>query len=218
LAKDASFDLKRDLTPVSLVATTPFVLAVHPGLPVKTVADLITLAKAKDGGLRYANSGRGSNQQMSIELLKSMSGAPITRREYDGGGGALNAVVSGDSDIGIFAQGAIIQQLKDGKLRAIAVTGKARSSGLPDIPTIAESGLPGYEFTSWVGVFAPASTPMDTLAAIGGQVTKAAADPAFVSLMTSRGAVAVGSSPTEFKAFLQSELSLWGDIIAKSGI
>jgi tripartite-type tricarboxylate transporter receptor subunit TctC len=126
--------------------------------------------------------------------------------------------VSGDSDIGIFAQGAIVQQLKEGKLRAIAVTGKARSSGLPDVPTISESGLPGYEFTSWVGVFAPASMPADTLTAVGAQVTKAAEDPGFAALMASRGAVAVGSSPAEFKRFLESELSLWGEIIAKSGI
>jgi tripartite-type tricarboxylate transporter receptor subunit TctC len=218
LAKDHPFDLKKDLTPVSLVATTPFVLLVNPKLPAKNVAELIALAKSKSGGLNYANSGRGSNQQMSVELFKSMSGSPLTKKEYDGGGGALDAIISGDADFGIFAQGAAADAMKDGKVRAIAVTGKERSTGLPDVPTVAESGLPGYEFTSWVGIFAPASTPAATVEQVGAVVQKAAKEPAFVSLMQSRGAKAVGSSPAEFKAFLDSEIALWGGIIAKSGI
>jgi tripartite-type tricarboxylate transporter receptor subunit TctC len=218
LAKEHPFSLTKDLVPISQIATTPFVLLVNPKLPVKNVAELIQLAKSRDGGLRYANSGRGSNQQMSVELLKSMSGAPMTKLEYDGGGGALTAIVSGDSDFGIFAQGAIVEQMRDGKVRAIAVTGKERSSGLPDVPTVAESGLPGYEFTSWVGVFGPATMSPETVAAVGAVVSKAANDPAFKQLMASRGAKAIGSTPAQFKEFLASELALWGGIIAKSGI
>ena len=218
LAKDHPLDLRKDLTPVSLVATTPFVVLVNPALPAKNVAELIALAKSRNGALSYANSGRGSNQQMSVELLKSMSGISLVKKEYDGGGGALDAIISGDADFGIFAPGAAASAVKDGKVRAIAITAKERTAGLADVPTVAESGLPGYEFTSWVGIFAPSSIQPATLEAVGSVVQKAAKDSTFVSLMSSRGAKAVGSSPAEFKTFLDAELALWGGIIAKSGI
>ncbi|GGE30860.1 MFS transporter [Agaricicola taiwanensis] len=205
-----------DLKPLSMVATTPFVLAVNPSLPIYSISDLVDAAsKAR---LSYANSGRASNQQMAMELFKDMSGLAFVRREYDGGGGAQDAVVSGESDIGIFAQVAIMRHIEQSKLRAIAVTGAERSAALPDIPTVAESGFGKYQFISWVGLFAPGSTPPGTVARLSNSLTSTIRAPAFSSLMRQQGAKAIGSTSCEFASFIAEELSQWKDIIGRSGV
>ena len=138
--------------------------------------------------------------------------------DYEGGGGATDAVVSGASDVGIFAQVAVMQLVRDGKLRAIAVTDSHRSPALPELPTVAEAGVPGYEFTSWVGVFAPRATPPATVAAIHARIAQAARAPEFARLMERQGAEVVADTPEEFRAFIKSELARWGEVIRQSGI
>lgn len=212
------YDVEKDFAPVSLVARTAFLLVVNPALPAKSVRELIALARAAPGKLRYASSGKASNQQMSVELFKSMSRTDIALTDYEGGGGATDAVVCGASDMGIFAQVAVMQLVREGKLRALATTGSGRSPALPDLPTVAEAGLPGYEFSSWVGLFAPAATPSAVIASIHARVVQAARTPEFTQRMAAQGAEVVVDTPDEFRAFIKSELARWGAVIRQSGI
>lgn len=216
--KQIPFDARTDLTPVTLVARTGFLLVVSPNLPARNVDELIALAKARPGGLKYAGSGKASNQQMSVELFKQLSGTDITLVDYEGGGGAQDAVMNGEADLGIFAQVAVMQMVKDGRMRALATTGAQRSPILPELPTVAEAGVPGYEFTSWVGIFAPPGTSPALVRTIYGELSKVGADPAFRAGMDRQGAEVVMSSPEDFKAFTQAEFGRWGEVIRRAGI
>lgn len=216
--KTLPYDIEKDFAPVTLVAKTGFVVAVSPKFQAKSIRELIAMAKASPGKIRYAGSGKASNQQMSVELFKLLSGTDIAMTDYEGGGGAQDAVMSGASDLGIFATVAVAQMVREGKMRALATTGSHRSDALPDVPTVAESGLPDYEFTSWVGLFAPASTPPARVAEINAAVVKAAHSPEFVQRMKKQGAEVVANSPEDFRAFIKSELSRWGEVIRKAGI
>jgi tripartite-type tricarboxylate transporter receptor subunit TctC len=212
------YDVEKDFVPISLVARTGFLVAVRPKFEVKSVKDLIDMAKAAPGKIRYANSGKASNQQMSMELFKLLSKADIARVEFDGGGPAQDALANGEADVGIFATVAVAKMVREGKMRAIATTGLKRDPAMPEVPTVAESGLPGYEFTSWVGLFAPASTPPERVAAINAAVVKAARDPEFVARMQKQGAEVVAGSSEEYRAFIKSELARWGEVIRQAGI
>jgi tripartite-type tricarboxylate transporter receptor subunit TctC len=212
------FDVEKDFMPISLVARTAFLIVVSPALPVKSISDLIALAKARPGKLTYANSGKASNQQMAVELFKMLSHTDIAMNEYDGGGPATDSVIRGQSDMGIFAQAAVMQLVRDGKLRALATTGSHRSAALPDLPSVAETGLVGYEFSSWVGIFAPASTPQAVIATIHSSLVQAARSPEFSKLMATQGAEIVVDTPEDFHAFVRAELARWGKIISESGI
>lgn len=216
--KSLPFDVEKDFAPVSLVARTGFLIVVRPTLPVNSIKELIALARAQPGRLKYASSGKASNQQMSVELFKLMSKTEIALTDYEGGGGATDAVVSGAADMGIFAQVAVMQLVREGKLRALATTGSSRSAALPDLPTVAEAGLPGYEFSSWVGVLAPASTPESTIAALHAGVVQAARAPRFAQRMSSQGAEVVANTPEQFRAFIKEELARWGEVIKAAGI
>ncbi|HEY4372812.1 MAG TPA: tripartite tricarboxylate transporter substrate-binding protein [Burkholderiales bacterium] len=216
--KTLPYDIEKDFVPISLVAKTGFLVALRPGFSVKSVKELIEMAKAAPGKIRYANSGKASNQQMSMELFKLLSHADIARIEFDGGGPAQDAVARGEADLGIFATVSAARLVREGKLHALATTGAKRDPALPEVPTVAESGLPGYEFTSWVGLFAPASTPPERVAAISAAVMKAARDPAFVARMQKQGAEVVADSPAEYRAFIKSELARWGQVIRQAGI
>ncbi|MES2187460.1 MAG: tripartite tricarboxylate transporter substrate-binding protein [Pseudomonadota bacterium] len=216
--RNIPFDARKDLVPVSLVARTGFLVVVNPALPVNTIAELIALAKAKPGQLKYASSGKASNQQMSVELFKQLSKTRIALTDFEGGGGAQDAVASGASDMGIFAQVAVMQMVKDGKLKVLATTGAKRSPVLPDVPTVAESGLPGYEFTSWVGIFAPRATPPALVRSIHASLVKTAAVPEFQAVMARQGAEVVMNTPQQFQAFMKTEFGRWGKVIQQAGI
>jgi len=216
--KAPAYDIEKDFVPVSLVARTGFLVAVRPQFGAKSVKELIDMAKAAPGKIRYANSGKASNQQMSMELFKLLSKADIARVEFDGGGPAQDALANGEADVGIFATVAVTKMVREGKMRAIATTGARRDPALPEVPTVAESGLPGYEFTSWVGLFAPAATPPERVAAINAAVVKAARDPEFVARMQKQGAEVVAGSPEEYRTFIKSELARWGEVIRQAGI
>lgn len=213
-----AYDVEKDFVPVSLVARTGFLVAVRPQFAARSVKELLEMAKAAPGKIKYANSGKASNQQMSMELFKLLSKADIARVEFDGGGPAQDALANGEADVGIFATVAVTKMVREGKMRALATTGAKRDPALPDVPTVAESGLPGYEFTSWVGLFAPASTPPERVAAINAAVVKAARDPEFVARMQKQGAEVVADSSEEYRAFIKSELKRWGEVIRQAGI
>lgn len=216
--KKLPYDIDKDFVPISLVARTGFLVALRPKFEVKSVKDLIDMARASPGKIRYANSGKASNQQMAMELFKLLSKADITRVEFDGGGPAQDAVAKGEADLGIFATVAVAKMVREGRMVALATTGAKRDPALPDVPTVAESGLPGYEFTSWVGLFAPAATPPERVAAINAAVVKAARDPEFVARMRKQGAEVVAGSSAEYRAFIKSEMARWGEVIRQAGI
>jgi tripartite-type tricarboxylate transporter receptor subunit TctC len=212
------FDVERDFAPVSLVAGTPYALIARTPLPAKSVKELIALAKAKPGMLSYSSGGNGSNLHVAAELFKNMTGTDIVHVPYAGGGPALLSVLSGDADVSFQALVAVISQINSGKVRGLAITGARRSPMLPSLPTVAESGVPGFEFTSWVGILAPAATPVHIVAALNGFIVKAARSPEVVDRLGTQGADIIASSPAEFRAYIKSELARWAKVVKESGM
>ena len=207
-----------DFAAISLVASAPNVLVVTPSLPVKTVADLIALARARPGQLNFASSGTGGNSHLSGELLKRMAGIELTHVPYKGAAPALTDVISGQVQLLFPTLPTVLTQLRAGRVRAIAVTSLKRSPALPEIPTIAESGVPGYEATNWYGVLAPASTPKTIVDAINAGILEALRSPAVADAITAQGADPVGSTPAEFATYLKSEVEKWSRLIRDAGI
>ncbi|MBI3937059.1 MAG: tripartite tricarboxylate transporter substrate binding protein [Betaproteobacteria bacterium] len=213
-----SYNVEKDFAPVSLVVAYPFVLAVHPSVPAKSVKELIALAKAHPGKLNYSSAGNGTNLHVAAELFKGLSGTDIVHVPYAGGGPALVAVLSGESDLSFLALVAVLSHINAGKLRALGVTGRERTAVLPNVPAIAEAGVPGYEFTSWVGILAPAATPRNIVAALNGYAVKAARTPAVSERFAREGGVVIASSPAEFGAHIRTELARWAKVVKESGM
>jgi tripartite-type tricarboxylate transporter receptor subunit TctC len=203
------FDIEKDLTPVSLVASAPYVIAAHPSVPANSVKELIALAKTKPGMLKYASAGNGTNLHVAAELFKNLSGIDIAHVPYRGGGPALTAVLGGESDLSFLALVAVLPQLNAGRLRALAITSSERSPVKPDLPTVAEAGVPGYVFTSWVGILAPATTPGKIIAAINDYIVKAMRAPGVIERFAGEGADVIANSPAQFGAQIKSELVRW---------
>jgi tripartite-type tricarboxylate transporter receptor subunit TctC len=212
------YDPPKDFVAVTLVASQPNVLAVHPLLPAKTVRDLIAIAKARPGQLNYGTSGAGSSHHLSGELLKSMAGINIVHVPYKGTGPAIIDAVGGHVEVIFSGIAAILPQVKSGKLRALGITAARRSPILPNVPTIAESGLPGYEITSWHGVLAPAGTPPAVVARVRDAAAKALASPDVHERFASQGAEPVGSTPDAFAKFLRADIAKIGKLIRTAGI
>jgi tripartite-type tricarboxylate transporter receptor subunit TctC len=212
------YDPPKDFVPVTLVASQPNVLAVHPSLPAKTVRELIAIAKARPGQLNYASSGSGSSHHLSGELLKSMAGIDIVHVPYKGTGPAIIDAVGGHVELIFSGIAAIMPQVKSGKLRALGVTKAQRSAILPDLPTIAESGLPGYEITSWHGVLAPTGTPQPVVVRVRDGVAKALASADVHERFASQGAEPIGSTPEAFAKFMRADIAKIGKLIKTAGI
>ena len=218
LIKDLSYDAVKDFVPIILVGTSPNVLVVNPALPAKTVAELIAHAKSSPGKLTYASSGAGSLQHIAAELFKSNAQVEIRHIPFKGSGQAVIDLMSGQVDMNFDSIPAVIQHVKSGKLRAIAVTSAKRASGLPDIPTIAESGIPGYDHTTWWGLFAPAGTPpeivakihRDTLAALQNAELKER----FAGLSVDPG----GGSSRDFADYVRQEIAKYDRIVKQVNI
>src|SRR5215470_11693130 len=219
------FDHIKDFSPVILVATVPNVLVVNPSLPVYTVADLIKLAKSKPGTINFASSGSGTSIHLSGELFKTMAGVDMVHVPYKGSAPALVDLVSGQVQVMFDNLPSSLQQIKAGKLRAIAVTSAQRSPALPDLPTIAESGLPGFEATSWFGVLAPAGTPPAIVNRLNAEINRWLQSPDGKEKLLAQGAlieprgesVTAGGSPEQFAAFIRSETDKWAKVIKTSG-
>ena len=210
------FDVMRDLAPISLIGAVPLVLTAHPSVPVKSVRDLITLARKHPGKLNYASSGRGTNSHLSMELFKNLTRTDIVAVQYRGGGLGQIALLSGEVDLGFNSIVAGVPLIKAGKLRALAISSATRSSVLPDLPTVTESGVPGYTFSTWYGVLAPAGTPPAIIAALNDHIVKAVRGPELAKRFAYEGAEAIASQPAQFAAHLKSEMARWEKVVKES--
>ncbi len=217
LYPDIPYNVMRDFEHISLLAAVPNVLEVHPSVPVRTVKELIDYAKARPGQLSYASSGSGTSIHLSAELFKSMTGTEMVHVPYKGSAPAVIDLLAGRVQLMFDNLPSSLSQIKAGKLRAIAVTSARRAATLPDIPTIAEAGLPGYEATSWFGMHAPAKTPRDIIGKIHGTVSRALKSPDMHERLTNQGAEPVGNTPEEFSAFVQAEIQKWAKVVKASG-
>jgi tripartite-type tricarboxylate transporter receptor subunit TctC len=212
------YDPIKAMTPVAQIGSGPNVLAVHPSVPAKSVKELVALAKAKPGQLNYATAGIGSFQHLSSELFKIMTGANIVHIPYKGGGPAMLAVMGGQAQISI---GSLIQTLphiRSGKFRALATGGAKRNPALPDVPTIAEGGVPGYEASNWWGIIAPAGLPAAVTKRVNAEVAGILAQPEIQKWFITEGAEAVNRSPDEFRKWIVAEMGKWGKVVKEAGI
>ena len=211
-----SYDPLKDLTPVTLVAVAPVMLVINPKVPAKNLQERIALAKAKPGTLNYSTSGNGASPHLAGELFKSLAGLDIVHIPYTGGGPSLAAVMSGDVQMMFDNVYTAMPAVKDGRLRAIAVTSAKRSPSFPDLPTMAEAGLPGHEIAGWVGLMAPAGTPPEIVRRVSSEIAKQLQLPEVREKLV--GAEPVGNTPEEFAVFLRSEIAKWGALIRKANI
>jgi tripartite-type tricarboxylate transporter receptor subunit TctC len=211
------YDHVKDFAPVVLVAGVPNVLVVNPALPVKSVSDLIKLAKDKPGQINFASSGSGTSIHLSGELFKTMAGVDMTHVPYKGSSPALTDLIGGQVQIMFDNLPSALPQIKAGRLRAIAVTSLKRAPVLPDIPTINESGLPGFEASSWFGLLAPAGTPAPIVARINVEVNKWLQSGDAREKLLGQGAEAAGGSPEQFGNFIRGESEKWAKVVKASG-
>ena len=218
LAASMPFNPERDFAPISLVAVTPLVIAAHPSVPAQNIQELIELAKAKPGTLAFASTGDGSSQHLSGELLMSMANIKLVHVPYKGAGQSLPDFLGGQIPLGIYGVSTIFPHVKAGKAKVLAVTTPKRVAAVPDWPTLAESGLPGFDTSLWVGLLAPAGTPKDIVDLLNAEVRRIVKLPDVVGRMVSQGADLVGNSPAEFKEFIAAESAKYARIIRQLGI
>jgi tripartite-type tricarboxylate transporter receptor subunit TctC len=212
------YDPVRDLAPVALVASQPNMLVVNPALGVTSIAQLIALAKARPGAINYASGGVGSGPHLATELFDQMAGIKLTHVPYKGTGPALTDLLGGQVELMICVTASSAPLVKAGKLRALAVTGARRSSLEPDLPTIAEAGVPGYEFNTWYGIEAPAGTPRPIIDRINADVVRAMQSPDVRTRLVAQGLEPLGSTPEEFRALIASEVAKWTQVARTIGI
>ena len=213
LAKKPPYDTLRDFVPVTVAATLPNVLTVHPSLPVKSVKQLIALAKARPGMLNYSSAGAGTSPHMSMELLRSMAAVDIVHVAYKGTGPATADLLAGHVQLSMPNTLTAAPHLRSGRLRALGVTSLKRAAGLPEVPAIAEAGLPGYEAIQWYGLFVPAGTPRDAVNRMQSETAKALQAPDVAKRLAADGAEAGGMSPDAFAAYVRSEIEKWSRVV-----
>jgi tripartite-type tricarboxylate transporter receptor subunit TctC len=218
LHKNLPFDPVRDLAPITQLSSFPNMLVVHPAVPVKTVKDLIALAKAKPRGINYGSSGTGTGTHLSAELFKYMTGVDMVHVPYKGGGPAVQALLGGQVQLNFATIVSVLPHVRGGKLRAVAVTTAKRSPSAPDVPTIAESGVPGYDHGPWNGFLAPAKTPRTVIARLNEEVARILHTPETRAVFTNEGAEPVGNKPEEFGAIIRDETAKWAKVIRAAGI
>ncbi|PLC52164.1 MFS transporter [Pollutimonas nitritireducens] len=207
-----------DFAPVIFLTSVPQLLVVNASVQAHSVKDLIALAKASPGKLKFASSGNGAINHLAGELFTNMAGIKLMHVPYKGGGPAAMAVLSGEVDMVFGEPSTLLANIKAGKLRAIATTSGARSISLPDIPTISESGVPGYDVTSWNGVLAPAGTPPEAIARLNKAFNEVLADPDMRKRLLAIGYEPIGGKPEDFSKQIQSELDKWGPIVKQTGL
>jgi tripartite-type tricarboxylate transporter receptor subunit TctC len=217
LYKNLPYHTLNDFAPVIRVASGPYVLTVHPSLGVNSVRELIDLAKASPGKIDYASSGNGSAQHLVGALFTYMAGVQMTHVPYKGSGPAQNDLVAGMVKVGFPGTPIVIPHVKAGRLKALGVTTAQRSPQMPDVPTIAEAGVPGYEALVWVGLLAPAGTPADIVNKLNGEVGKILRNPEVQQQLSASGVDATPTTPEEFGAYLQIEFEKWGKVVRDSG-
>ncbi len=211
------YDAVKDFAPVSLVAGVPNVLVAAPNYPVNSVKDLIDVAKKSPDTVTFASSGSGTSIHLSGELFKQLAGVQMTHVPYKGSSAALPDVMSGQVNVMFDNAPSVMQQIKGGKLKAIAVTSSKRSPALPNVPTIVESGVAGFEASSWFGVLAPAGTPKEIVDRLSQSIAKALQTTEMKDRLAAQGADAVGNSPEQFAAHIKSEIDKWAKVVKASG-
>ncbi len=218
LFKTLPFDTLKDLVPVTMVASAPLMLVVHPSLPVKSVPEFIAFAKANPGKLNFGSGGPGTTPHLAGEMLKSMAGIDVTHIPYKGGAPALADLVGGQIQFMLENIPGTLPFAKAGKLRALAVTDLKRSPLLPELPTLAESGLKGYQIVGWNGLFVPAGTPASIVNKLHAEVVKALALPDVKDRLATMGADGVGDTPPHFAEFIKDEIPKWAQVVKAAGL
>jgi len=218
LVPNKPFKLMRDFVPVAALLNSELVMVVHPSVPAANVQEFIALAKSKPGALNYASSGVGSNYHMAGELFKNLTGTNILHVPYKGSAGARNDIISGQVEMTFDSVPTMAQMIQAGRVRALGTSGKVRSTILPDIPTLAEAGVKGYEATIWVGVMAPMGTPRSIVELLNREINKILARPEVKEAWEKQGAVPMLMTPDEFGAHVQSEIEKWAKIIKANAI
>jgi tripartite-type tricarboxylate transporter receptor subunit TctC len=211
------FSFARDLAAVALIARVPNVMEVHPSVPARTVKEFIALAKSRPGQLNFASSGSGTTLHMSGELFKLMTGTDILHVPYKGSAQALTDLMAGQVSVMWDNLPASMPYIKAGRLRAIAITTAKRYPGLPELPTVAESGVPGYEASAWFGVVAPAATPREVVARLNTEINRAVNLPDMKERFSQQGATPAPGTPEDFAAWIRAEIAKWGKVIKASG-
>ncbi len=211
------YDSIKDFSPVSMVGVSPLVVAVNPALPIKTIGELIAAAKAKPGSIMYPSAGTGNSTHLGGELFAVMAGVTLTHVPYKGLGPGLVDLMAGRLQTIFSTAPAAMPHIKTGRLRGLAVTTATRSNLLPQLPTVAESGVPGYESGSWYGVSAPAGTPRAIIARLNKEITAVLATPEFREQLLNAGADPMPTTPEQFAAYIQMEITKWAKVIKLSG-
>ena len=217
LYKKLAYDPVRDFAPVSMVADLPLLLLVHPSVPANSVKELIVLAKSQPGKLNFSSSGAGGSMHVAAELFKSMTGVDMVHIPYKGGAPAVADLLSGQVALSFSTVLETIQHVKAGKVRALAVTNDHRSIALPDLPTIAEAGLPGYQSISWLALFAPAGTPKDIVNKVSAESVRILKLPDVKERLLAQGAEPIGSTPEQLAATLAADIAKYAKVIRESG-
>ena len=212
------YNAERDFAPVTLIAITPLVVAVYPGVPARSIQELIALAKEKPASLGFATPGLGSSQHLTGELLMMSAGIKLVHVPYKGAGQSIPDVIGGQVPMGIYGVLTISQHAKAGRLRMLAVTTPKRSSAYPDLPTLAESGFPGFDTSLWFGLIAPAATPKPVIGKLHDDVIEALKLPDVKERIASQGADIVGDTPSEFAVFIAAESAKYAKIIKQAGV
>jgi tripartite-type tricarboxylate transporter receptor subunit TctC len=218
LVPNKPFKLMRDFVPVASLLNSELVMVVHPSVGVSTVQEFIALAKSKPGALNYASSGVGSNYHMAGELFKNLTGTDILHVPYKGSTGARNDIISGQIEMMFDSVPTMAQMVQSGRVKALGTTGKVRSAILPDVPTLSEAGVPGYEATMWVGVMAPAGTPQPIVDLLNSEINKILVRPDVRLAWEKQGAVPMTMKPNEFGVYIQTEIEKWAKLINANAI
>ena len=212
------YDIVKDFAPITLLASTPNILVVHPSVAAKSVQELVALAKAKPGALNYASSGSGSSAHLAAELFKNLAGVNLTHVPYKGGGPAVTSLVGGETVVGFATAPSVLPQIKANRLRGLAVTTVKRTAAAPELPTIAESGVPGYDANTWYGALAPARTAPAIITRLHGEFIKIMQSPDILERIAVLGYERSTTTPQEFAAYIKSEVDKWGKVVKATGI
>ena len=212
------YDQLRDLTPITLLASAPNVLVVNPSLPIKTIADLAAMARAKPGQLRFGSSGNLGSAHLAGELFKTMAKVDMIHIPYKAATAALIDIVAGSVELSFASMPSAVGLLKAGKLRPVAVTSSKRSAAMPELPTVAEAGYPGFETAAWQGLLGPARLPDPIVRRLNAEAARVARDPELKQRLLADGSEPVGSSPEEFRVWVTHEIAKWGKVVKAIGI
>ena len=209
------YDPERDFAPITMLVINPQILVVHPSMPVRSVKALVALAKSRPGQINYASVGNASPQHLGMEMLKRMTGISMVHVPYKGTVPAVTDILAGNVSLMFNSMPSVLPQAKAGKLRGIAVSSAKRSAAAPEIPTVAEAGVPGFDYVTWYGLFAPAGTPRDVVARLNAQVVKILSEPELAKRFASQGAEPLGNTPEQLSQYRRSEFERWRRLIAE---